>query len=152
MPTEESVEAGAVECEIRVDAAPETVFPFFTDPERMTRWMGETATLDPRPGGVCRVAVAGEHTASGEYVEVDPPRRVVFTWGWEHEDTLVKPGTSTVEVELIPDQEGTLVRLTHSDLPTQARDQHRAGWTHYLDRLSVAAPGGNPGPDRGPRV
>ena len=152
MPTEETAEAGAVECEVRIEAAPETVFPFFTDPERMTRWMGETATLDPRPGGVWRAAVVGEHTARGEYVEVDPPRRVVFTWGWENEDTLVEPGSSTVEVELIPDGEGTLVRLTHRDLPEQARDQHRMGWTHYLDRLAIAAPGGDPGPDRGPQL
>jgi uncharacterized protein YndB with AHSA1/START domain len=151
MPTEEGVEAGPVECEIRIDASPETVFPFFTDPERMVRWKGEAATLDPRPGGVYRVGVLPEHTASGEYVEVDPPRRVAFTWGWEEGDSPVKPGTSRVEVELVPDGEGTLVRLTHRDLPAESRGPHREGWVHYLGRLSIAAAGGDPGPDRGPR-
>ena len=53
---------------------------------------------------------------------------------------------------LIPDGEGTLVRLAHRDLPAEARDSHRAGWTHYLDRLAIVAPGGDPGPDKGPQA
>jgi uncharacterized protein YndB with AHSA1/START domain len=72
-----------VQREIRVEASPETVFPYFTDPERMVRWKGTEATLDPRPGGVYRVLVGGEHVARGEYVEVVPYSRVAFTWGWE---------------------------------------------------------------------
>jgi uncharacterized protein YndB with AHSA1/START domain len=150
VPTEDAVRGDAVECEIRVAAAPETVFPYFTDPALATRWKGIEATLDPRPGGVYRVKVHEGNVAKGEYVEVDPPRRVVFTWGWEHEDTLVEAGTSTVEIELIPDGEGTLVRLVHRDLPAEARDSHAMGWRHYLARLAIAGAGGDPGPDPGP--
>ena len=56
------------------------------------------------------VAVHGPHIARGEYVEVDPPSRVVFTWGWEDQETAVPPGSSTVEITLTPDGEGTKVR------------------------------------------
>jgi uncharacterized protein YndB with AHSA1/START domain len=138
--------------EVRIAAGAETVFGFFTDPSLMVRWMGEEATLNPRPAGAHRIRMAGGHVVRGEYVEVEPPHRVVLTWGWEHEDTLVPPGSSTVEVELIPEGEATLVRLTHRDLPSESREPHGIGWEHYLARLEVAAAGGDPGPERGPAV
>lgn len=138
----------AVEREIRIRARPETVFPFFTDPELMVRWMGGSAELDPRPGGVCRVDINGRHVASGEFVEVSPPERVVFTWGWESEESPVRPGTSTVEVTLAADGEDTVVRLVHRDLPSEdSASSHSEGWGHYLDRLLIAGGGGDPGPD-----
>jgi uncharacterized protein YndB with AHSA1/START domain len=150
VPTEDPRDGDAVVCELRIAAQAEAVFPFFTDPELIVRWMGDQATLNPQPGGAYRLRIAGSHVARGEYLEVEPPGRLVLTWGWEDEGTLVPPGSSTVEVELIPEGEGTLVRLTHRDLPVAARDSHRMGWDHYLGRLAVAATGGNPGPDQGP--
>jgi uncharacterized protein YndB with AHSA1/START domain len=153
VPEVETVQQGeTISCEVRIEAAPETIFPFFTDPERMVRWMGTTAELDGRPGGGYRISVQSTYVASGEYVEVDSPRRVVFTWGWEAEETLVPPGSSTVEVELVPEGDVTLVRLLHRDLPADLRDPHAQGWTHYLGRLAVAASGGDPGPDTGPEA
>lgn len=141
-------EALAIEREVRVEARPETVFEFFTDAEKMTRWMGQTAELEARPGGAFRVDINGRWVASGEFVEVTWPRRVVFTWGWES-GSAVTPGSSTVEVSLEPDGEATLVRLTHRDLPDgEARQAHGHGWDNYLGRLVVAVPGGDPGPDR----
>jgi uncharacterized protein YndB with AHSA1/START domain len=135
------------EKELRIEASPETVFPYFTDPQKMRRWKGVEAELDPRPGGVYRVNVTGNDRVVGEYLEVDPPKRVVFTWGWEGNDG-VPPGSSTVEVTLTPDGDGTVVRLVHSGLPdADARAQHGIGWEHFLDRLAVAASGGDPGPD-----
>jgi uncharacterized protein YndB with AHSA1/START domain len=72
----------AGELEVRIQARPETVFEFFVDPEKMTRWKGTEAELDPRPGGRYRVGgIAGGATVVGEFVEIDPPRRLVFTWG-----------------------------------------------------------------------
>jgi uncharacterized protein YndB with AHSA1/START domain len=113
----------------------------------MIQWMGRRAELDPRPGGAYRIDVAGEHVARGEYVELDLPHRVVFTWGWEGGDA-VPPGASTVEITLTPQDGGTLVRLEHRDLPTQeSREAHGHGWDHYLERLVVAAAGGDAGPD-----
>lgn len=140
-----------IEQEIRVAAPPETVFPYFTDPERMRRWKGVDLKLDPHPGGIYRCDMDGRHVARGEYVEVSPPHRVRFTWGWEgDEDNLVPPGASTVEVTLTADGDGTIVRLVHSGLPTEAVEPHAGGWRHYLARLQVAGAGGDPGPDPGP--
>jgi len=136
-----------VEISIRIAANPETVFPFSTDPEKMLRWKGVEAALEPRTGGVYRVNM-GRYITRGEYVEVTPYSRVVFTWGWEDEGNPVPPGSSTVEVDLLEDGDGTIVRLRHCGLPTeQARELHGEGWTHYLARLILAAEGGDPGPD-----
>jgi uncharacterized protein YndB with AHSA1/START domain len=140
--------AGVVERELRIDASPETVFEFFTDPDKMTRWKGLAARLDPRPGGEYRVDVTPRDTAIGEYVEIDAPHRVVFTWGWEGNEH-VPPGSSTVEVTLTPDGEGTLLRLVHRDLPAPATDEHEQGWQHYLDRLALAASGAGVDPQLG---
>lgn len=130
-----------VEVETWVRASPEVVFTFFTDSDKYRRWQGQKAELDPRPGGRYRVDMDGTNVARGEYVEVDPPRRVVFTWGFEGSPVL-PPGSSTVEVTLIPDGDGTIVRLRHSGLPDEdSRAQHAAGWQLYTQRL-VAEAGG----------
>jgi uncharacterized protein YndB with AHSA1/START domain len=140
-------ETSVVEHEVLVDASPETVFAFFTDPAKMVRWMGEEATLDPRPGGLCRVAFAGASAMLGEYVEVVPYTRVVFSWGWEIDLLAVPPASTMVEVTLAPDGDGTRVHLNHRHLPSTTLEFHRQGWRHYLGRLDVAAGGRDPGPD-----
>jgi uncharacterized protein YndB with AHSA1/START domain len=133
--------------EVRIAASPDEVFPYFTDPEKMIVWKAVEATLDPRPGGIFRIDVTGRDAARGEYVEIDPPRRVVFTFGWEAEGSPEPPGSTTVEVTLVPDGEGTLLRLVHSGVPEEIRHHSTGGWDHYLRRLAVAAEGGDPGPD-----
>ena len=139
----------SIEREIAIAASPETVWRFLVDPEKATRWMGLSALLDPRPGGKYRVEVCPGETAGGEFVEVDPPHRLVWTWGWDDRSTSDVPmGSTTVEVELVPDGQGTLLRFAHRGLPS-ADDvrSHAHGWEHYLERLTIAARGGDPGPD-----
>ena len=144
-----------VEREVLIEAEPETVFGFFTDPEKMVRWFGVSATLDPRPGGVFRVHSVLDSTIEGKYVEVAPYSRVVFTWGYERlpgfDQTPLPPGGSTVEVELIPEGDATRVRLTHLG-PSAFAVFHRSGWANYLDRLIDAAADRDPGPDRFPET
>jgi uncharacterized protein YndB with AHSA1/START domain len=131
-----------------IKAPPVTVFSFFTDRDRWLSWQGVSAEIDARPGGVFRMNVRGDGWASGQFTAVEPYRRIVFTWGWEGPDSPVPPGSSTVEVTLEPDgDDGTLLTLVHSGLPAPALDTHRNGWNHYLDRLTVRATGGDPGPD-----
>jgi uncharacterized protein YndB with AHSA1/START domain len=138
----------AVEVRARVAASPETIFGFFTDPDKMVQWMGRSAELDARPGGVFRCDINGENVASGEYLEVEPPHRVLFSWGWEGADSVTAPGSSRVEILLEPDGDGTSVRLIHSELPSaDAAARHREGWEHYAERLTVVAAGGDPGTD-----
>jgi uncharacterized protein YndB with AHSA1/START domain/DNA-binding transcriptional ArsR family regulator len=147
--TMQTSETTAVERELSIAAHPETVWQFLVDPDRATRWMGVSATLDPRPGGVYRVEVLPGQTARGEFVELDPPRRLVFTWGWEAgSQSPVAAGSTTVEIELVPDGDGTNLRLRHHGLPDEAAaGSHAHGWEHYLERLGRAAAGDDPGRD-----
>jgi uncharacterized protein YndB with AHSA1/START domain len=137
-------QAEPIEREIRISAKPETVFSFLVDSDRMVEWKGLKAELDPRPGGIYRVDIDGTNVARGEYVEVDPPSRVVFTWGWEGDGNPVPPGSSSVEVSLEPDGDGTILRLTHRGLPPEAREIHEQGWDQFLPRLAAAAGGEGP--------
>jgi uncharacterized protein YndB with AHSA1/START domain len=142
-------ETSLVEREIRVEAEPHVVFSFFTDPEKMVRWMGIGATLDPRPGGVFSLNTAADYFIAGEFVVVEPHNRIVFTWGFGDlpgEENPFPPGSSTVEVELVPDGEATIVRVTHR-VPAQLTSFHELGWENYLGRLAIVAAGGDPGPD-----
>ncbi|MCH7740727.1 MAG: SRPBCC domain-containing protein [Chloroflexi bacterium] len=133
--------------EIRIEAPRETVFPFLTEPELMIRWAGTEADLDPTPGGVFRVKMTAEATAIGEYVEVTPHSRVVFTWGWDGAPADgVPPGSSRVEVDLEADGDATILTLTHTGLPEAAVGEHSGGWDYFLGRLVVAGAGGDAGP------
>ncbi len=128
--------------EIVVDASPATIFEFLTVPEKHLAWNGTSVELDPRPGGVYRVVAGGVHQAAGEYVEVVPNERVVFTLGWDEPDHPIPAGSTRVEIQLIPEGDKTRVRLIHSGLPTDAISDHTGGWDHYLGRLAVVATGG----------
>jgi uncharacterized protein YndB with AHSA1/START domain len=138
--------ADPVVVERRVAVPPERVFAYFTDAAKWTAWQGTEAELDLRPGGDWRVNVTGDGVASGRVVEVVPNRRVVFTWGWES-GSPVRPGSTTVTIDPLPDADGTLIRLTHSDLPADQVELHRAGWEHYASRLAAVAEGRDPGPN-----
>jgi uncharacterized protein YndB with AHSA1/START domain len=143
----ESTHGNEVELSVYIDASPATVFRYFTDAERMCQWMGVAAELDAQPGGTFRVDVNGRNVTTGTYLEIVPAEKVVFTWGWEG-DGSVPPGSTTVEVVLAPDGDGTLLRLRHHDLPDDAAATlHTSGWTHYTARLQIVASGGDPGPD-----
>jgi uncharacterized protein YndB with AHSA1/START domain len=136
-----------LERQVRIAARAETIFPFLTDAEKLARWIGMNATLDPRPGGTFRLDMGGANIIIGEFLEVDPHRRVVFTWGWEGEGSSVPPGSSTVEITLTPDGDETVLHLRHLGLPAEQVPLHARGWEHYLTRLVVAGEGGDPGPD-----
>jgi uncharacterized protein YndB with AHSA1/START domain len=148
---ESTTEKVSLECEVKIAASPETVWEFLVDEEKVARWMGQPVTFDARPGGAYRNVVISGHVAAGEFVELDPPHRLVYTFGWEPGDDGPNPvpsGSSTVEIALVAEGDGTLVRLTHSDLPSAgSAESHTHGWDHYLERLAIAATGGAPGAD-----
>jgi len=138
--------------EVQIAASPETVWEFLVDPEKLARWKGRLAEqFEPNPGGAFRIEIVPGSIAAGEFVEIDRPRRIVYTWGWEpgaDGPNIVPPGSSTVEIELVPEEGGTKLLFTHRDLPTrESADRHAHGWNHYLERLAVVAAGGDPGPD-----
>jgi uncharacterized protein YndB with AHSA1/START domain len=138
--------AKPIELSIWIAAPPEAVFPFLIDPEKLIQWIGLTAQLEPRPGGLFRVDMNRSTVVQGRYLEVQPPHRVVFTWGHE-QGKLFPAGSSTVEIMLTADGNGTVVQLRHSGLPQGEQDAHRSGWAHYTARLKTRVEGGEPGPD-----
>lgn len=133
--------------EIYIECRPETLFSFFMDPDKMVRWMGRHILLEPKIGGKYRIDVNGHDIAMGEYKEIVPNEKIVMTWGWE-KSKLVPPGSSTVEFKLEAQDNGTLLVLTHYDLPTAEEiASHQQGWAHYMVRLQTLAQGQDPGVD-----
>ena len=133
--------------EIQIAAPPTTVFAFLTDPEKILRWMGTEATVEPHSGGIYLVNVSGKDIARGRFTEVVPVHRLAYSFGWEGSDSM-PPGSGLIEIDLIDQGHATLLRMTHSGLPdAESCARHDQGWGHYLGRLTVASAGGNPGPD-----
>jgi uncharacterized protein YndB with AHSA1/START domain len=134
--------------ETRIPAPPAAVFALLTDPEKILRWMGTEAQLEPEPGGLYLVNVTGARVARGVFREVVPVHRLAYSFGWE-DSAEVPPGSSLIEIDLIEQPDGTLLRLTHTGLPNAAQcARHEEGWTHYLGRLAEVGAGRDPGPDR----
>lgn len=132
---------------INIDAPPEIVFAYLVKPDRMVAWMGERADLEPVPGGRFAVDISG-YPFRGEYLELEPPHRVVVSWGLAGSDDF-PPGSSRVEFILSPTSGGTSLKVVHTDLPDTHARTHGLGWTHYLARLEQAAVGTEPGIDAG---
>jgi uncharacterized protein YndB with AHSA1/START domain len=131
--------------QVDIAATPETVFPFLTQAELMTVWMGDHATLNPVPGGEFTVDINGV-PVRGRFLRVEPPHRLVVTWGHAGSAAL-PPGSTTVEITLTPTDTGTRLTLVHRDLPANRELEHATGWPHFISRLQVAGAGGDPGPD-----
>ncbi len=133
-----------------VSASPERAFEAWTTPEQVKRWTcpDPTATVDVeidlRVGGSYSIRMhveGGPFTAYGTYREVDPPRRLVYTWGWKEEAHAMKAET-VVTVEFVPIEGGTEIRLTHSGFPTtDDRDGHREGWEISMGRFAEMVDG-----------
>lgn len=133
----------------RIEAPPDVVYSYLTESANWAKWQGKEATVDANPGGIFVLKMPNGATARGQFVELVPDEMVVFTWGWvDHPG--VPPGSSTVKIEITADGEGSLVTLTHRDLPDEETGPHEIGWEHYLPRLAMVAAGDEIEPDRGP--
>jgi uncharacterized protein YndB with AHSA1/START domain len=131
-----------------IPARPERVFRAWTDPAALRRWscpVGFTvasAEVDLRVGGAYRVAMlppdqSEASVAYGTYREIDPPRRLVYTWQWEHGEM----GETLVTVEFRDLGSETEVVLVHELFPAaDVRDLHNQGWVSCLDHLEQALP------------
>jgi uncharacterized protein (TIGR03086 family) len=135
-----------IEKSVLVPLDAEQTFALLTEPDRLRRWMGISSRIDLRAGGAYRWTVVPGAIAEGTFTEVEPGRRVVFTWGWVGNEG-VPPGSSTVTVTLEPADGGTTVTLVHDGLAGDQEAGHLDGWTHYLERLVVAAETGDAGVD-----
>lgn len=136
-----------VTASVHINAPPEQVYEYFTNPGAITSWMGELALLEARPGGRFHLDIKGTQVR-GRYLDLDPPHRLLISWGYAASGSL-PPGASTVEIRFTADRGGTRVELEHRDLPPPERPGHAIGWAHYLARLQSAGSDCDPGPDPG---
>jgi uncharacterized protein YndB with AHSA1/START domain len=118
-----------------IEATPEEVFPYLVQADLLVRWLGSWVDVDPKPGGLFAVDM-GQTSVRGAYLEVDEPRRVVFTWGIPGSEDL-PAGSTIVEIVLRPEGDATVVELTHRDLPVDRRSDHGQGWTNCLGALAA---------------
>src|SRR5271170_3164899 len=111
------VEPLVVRRETQIAAPPATVFAFLIDPEKIIRWVGAEATMEAHPGGIYLVeGIGGGATARGAFREVVPVHRLAYSFGWEGIEA-VPPGSSLVEIDLVDQDGGALLRMTHSGIP-----------------------------------
>jgi uncharacterized protein YndB with AHSA1/START domain len=140
--------AESVSASVVINAERATVWRFMSDQARFLAWMtfvpGMPApagsAFEPRVGGTLRVIFPNGGAAKGSVVEIEPPRKLVFTWGYEPDvgKTGLRPGSCRVEVVLSETEGGTLVTLTHSGpMSPEIAKGHEAGWAHYLSQLAV---------------
>jgi len=129
--------AEIVKATVRIAASPAEVFPYLVDPSLIVQWIGTWADLNPQPGGVFALDM-GDTPARGSYISVEPPDRVVFTWGIPGNEVL-PPGSSTVEILLKADGDETIVELTHRELPSEMLSTHQAGWDECVEKLRQVA-------------
>jgi uncharacterized protein YndB with AHSA1/START domain len=132
--------------QIFIECSPQTLFSFFTDPDKMVRWIGRNVLLDPSIGGKYRIDINGLDIAVGGIKEIEPFEKIVWTWGWADSD-IMPPGSSTVEFTLTPQDNGTLLTLHHYNLPSEKATSNNNGWSHYMGRLQMLAEGKDPGVD-----
>ena len=130
----------------RIKARPRIVFEAITTAEGIAQWWGPDAgpvliaEVDARPGGRYRVRFrlldGSEHEASGEFLEVVAPSRVVMSWRWN--EGGADPGQSRVEYVLRAVPEGTEITFTHAQLQDEeSARSHEGGWTGALDKLQA---------------
>src|SRR5271157_1730751 len=95
-----------------IRATPETVFRFFTDSARWATWWGQGSTIEALPGGKVYIRHPNGIESLGEVLEVTPPERIVFTYGFAS-GKPIPPGSSRVTICLDSDDAGTRLRLLH---------------------------------------
>jgi uncharacterized protein YndB with AHSA1/START domain len=131
-----------IEQTLRIQARPETVWRFFTEPARMAQWLGP-AELDAQPAGGIRVLLEDDPrpVLRGEFVELVPHKLIVFTFGWEPTPGApdIPPGSSRVEVTLLRDGDGTRLTLRHRGVPPALEGETDDGWAGFLRRLRAVA-------------
>ena len=114
-----------------IEAPREIVFRFFTDQSRWASWWGAGSTIDAKPGGRLLICYPGGTEVSGEVLELQPPQRIVFTYGYVS-GQMIPAGGSLVTIRLEPDPRGTRLEFRHHFAEAAVRDEHVQGWRYQL--------------------
>lgn len=148
------VDTTSLRLERTFDAPAEDVFDAWTNPEVLRRWWSAdptwrtpTVEVDLRVGGSYRLSMenpedGSRHTVIGEYMEIDRPERLLYSWAWENQGgqagdaPIPEPHVSLVSVQFLQEGGQTTVILEHSDLASQeSAERHEAGWIGCLENL-----------------
>ena len=143
--TAKATEKTSLEIKRFIKAPPIRVYEAWTDPAQLKEWWGpegvrtRSLSTDARVGGKYRWDVVNqegeEMSVFGEYRELVPEKKIVFTWKWD-DDEVWENRDSIVTVELSDREGGTELLLKHEQLPSEeSRDRHNEGWNSVLDRL-----------------
>lgn len=116
---------------LTIEAPRDLVFAFLTDNDRWAAWWGAGSTIDPRPGGAVRIQLPGNVGVAGEVLEITPPARLVFSYGYVS-GAPIPAGGSRVAIVLDETTAGTRVHLTHEFSDATSRDHHVQGWRFQL--------------------
>lgn len=127
-----------VSYELSIAAPAAVVYRLLTTVDGLKRWIAADAVVEPEPGGALRWTHEDGTTMIGRFVELIPPRRLVFTYGWEGDLMGLPPEASSVEIDLEERPGGTILRLSHRGVPPEVVEDHRRGWIFFLDRLRDA--------------
>ena len=138
-----------LELERLIPAPPERLFAYWTEPDLLVKWFGPEGFdvpshhLDIRPGGRWRTTLRAPdgtlRTVSGVYNKIEPPRRLVFTWGWD-DDNGVRGHETEVTVTFEPTPGGTRLKLIQQVFQTgEVRDLHNGGWASSFNKLQRVA-------------
>ena len=146
--TTKTADKTSLEIKRFINAPRERVYAAWTDPVQLKEWWGpkqmrtKSLEFDPHLGGKYRWTLVNEEgeemTVFGEYRELIPAKKIVFTWKWDDDEAWTKHGESVVTVEFADRDGGTELRLTHQQLPSEeSRERHNEGWNVVLDRLEA---------------
>ena len=127
----------SLERTVLIQAPPETVFRFFQESGRWAKWWGQGSTIDAQPGGKLYIRHPGNVESAGTVLELDPPKRIVFTYGFASGDPI-PAGSSRVTIELKPEHGATRLLLTHDLADAKVRDDHVQGWRFQLSLFANA--------------
>jgi uncharacterized protein YndB with AHSA1/START domain len=122
---------------IVIHARPATVFEFFTNDRDWASWWGAGSVIDARRGGQLLIRHPNGVEMSGEVLDLQPPDRIVFTYGYAS-GKPIPVGGSQVTIRLAAHPGGTLLQLTHEFSDVEARDHHVQGWRYQLSLFANA--------------
>ncbi|OYU95894.1 MAG: ATPase [Burkholderiales bacterium PBB5] len=144
--TQQQQAPAQVRIERRYPFAVDKVWRAWTEPQALSLWFGNSqpgavteAEINLQVGGryriVTRLPDGGTNEVSGEYQQVLPHRRLVFTWAWRSTPERV----SRVSIDFVAQDGGTALHFVHDQFfDEQARINHERGWTTIFKQLDAA--------------
>ncbi|MCD2440984.1 SRPBCC domain-containing protein [Agromyces sp. SYSU K20354] len=128
-----------VQQRLTIHAPADVVFRLLTEADGLMRWMAVEAVAEAWPGGELRWTHQNGATVVGRFLELDPPRRIVFSYGWEGGLMGLPPESSIVEILLEDAGSDTHLALSHRYVPDESAELHRHGWEHFFGLLKTQA-------------